>query len=70
MFHELLRIFGGSEGEGNIPYFPFIYRDGINFVKACISIAVVKIIDTQIIGRTFIFDDIVFAKDSSNVFRI
>ena len=68
MLYKLLRILGSSEGQGDIPYFPFVYRDGINFIKVCISIAIIKIINAQIVGRTFILDDVVFTKDSSDIF--
>ena len=68
MLDHLSGIFFRYEGNSQFVCVNAVYIPGICFVKARISIDFVKIIHTERIIRTFVFDDIILFKNPSDIF--
>ena len=45
-----------------------VYSSGIGFIEPGIAIDLVKVINVQVVPRTFVFNDVIFAEYSSNIF--
>ena len=68
MFYQFLRFSLTYKRYGNLLCLYFICLLCISLKKTGITINLIKIINTYIIFRTFIFNDIKLTKNLSNVF--
>ena len=67
MIYQLLGKMIAYKCNRDFVYYDSILSPPVCFVETGVSVSPVKIIDAHIILRTFVFDDVVFAENLSNV---